>query len=336
MLSLLSNRLLPLLQLTRLALVFTAIADGWCNLLMLTRQQVGPGASVFDQLGFSTLALVAGISAGLYAFGMSLNDLIDRRRDLAIAAHRPLPSGRISPAAAQLLCMLLLTIALACGFVYSQRTPIGWLSLVLVMFTAMLIGFYDLAGKYLVAPGLITLGLIRFFHSLIAAPQMPVLWHPLLLLDHVTIVSMVAYAWEQKRPAISRRQVALVIGGLVILNAMVIGLVLWRRFDRTPQIALMLQPGLLLPAIAVTGFFTVAQFIRLRTESPREAGQRLMLFGLLWLIVYDAAFVGGYVSLAWAGVIAMLLPVAYVSVLVMRWWSTIVSLSQRPSFKRAE
>jgi 4-hydroxybenzoate polyprenyltransferase len=336
-LSLLSNRLLPLLQLTRLALVFTAIADGWCNLLLLTRQQVGPAGSVFDRLGVSTLLLVAGISIGLYAFGMSLNDLIDRRRDVAIAPNRPLPSGRVSPVLAQNLCMLLLAMALGCGFAYAQREPIGWLSLVLLVFTAMLIGFYDLAGKYLVAPGLISLGLIRFFHSLIVAPQMPVVWQPLLLLDHVAIVSAVAYAWEQKRPALRRRDVWLVVGGLIVLNAMVIGLVLWRRLDHAgATAALRLDPGLLLPIAAVAAFILTAIFIRLRAASSRQAGQQLMLTGLLWLIVYDAAFVGGYVSLAWAGAIALLLPVAYVSVLVMRWWSTIVGLSQRPAFKRAQ
>jgi len=320
-----------------MALVFTAIADAWCNLLLLTRWQVGPTVSVFDQLGFSTLALVAGISIGLYAFGMTLNDLIDRRRDAAIAAHRPLPSGRVSPATATFICMVLFAMAITCGAVYAQRSSGSWFSLVLVVFTAMLIAFYDFAGKYLVAPGLITLGLIRFFHSLIAAPQMPVPWHSLLLLDHVAIVSMVAYAWEQKRPALSRRHVGLVVGGLVLLNAMVIGLVLLRRLDRfTVAAALRIQPGLMFPAMAALGFITVAQFIRLKSPSPREAGQKLMLFGLLWLIVYDTAFVAGYVSLAWAGVIALLLPVAYLSVQLIRWWSTIVSLSQRPAFKRAE
>ena len=335
-LSQLSNRLLPLLQLTRLALVFTAIADGWCNLLLLTRAEVGPRASVWAALGPVPFLLVAGVAIGLYGFGMTLNDLIDRRRDAAIAPNRPLPSGRVSPTTATILCGILLTLALASGLTYVLRQEaIGGLSFVLVIFTAMLIAFYDFAGKYLVAPGLITLGLIRFFHSLIAAPQMPVLWHSLLLLDHVAIVSTIAYAWEQKRPAISRRQAWLVISGLAVLNAMVVSLVLMRRLDRmTAMQALRFEPGLLLPAIAVTGFLTVATFIRVRATAPRQAGQTLMLTGLLWLIIYDAAFVAGYVSFAWAGAIALLLPVAYLSVLTMRWWSTIVALSQRPEFKR--
>jgi 4-hydroxybenzoate polyprenyltransferase len=328
-LSLLSTRLLTLLQLTRMALVFTAIADGWCGLLLLSasRRQAVSGQS---------LALMAGVSVGLYAFGMSLNDLIDRRRDVAISPNRPLPSGRVSPATAQLICGLLLLLAVVCGALYARTAPMGWMSLVLLGFTAMLIGFYDLAGKYLVWPGLITLGLIRFFQSLIAAPQMPVLWHPLLLLNHVAVISMIAYRLEDKRPALSRRQGWLVIGGLALLDAMVIGLVIARRWPRSPLAeVLQLRPGLLLPLIALAGFAIVATVVLRRADSPRAAGQKLMLTGLLWLIVYDAAFVAGYVSLKWAGAILLLLPVAYLSVLAMRWWSTLVSLSQRPEFKRA-
>ena len=33
--------------------------------------------------------------------------------------------------------------------------------------------WHDLAGKYLVAPGLLSLGLIRFFHATVPAPQLP-------------------------------------------------------------------------------------------------------------------------------------------------------------------
>ena len=53
------------------------------------------------------------------------------------------------------------------------------MTLVLAIWTGFLIAFYDLAGKYLVATGLVTLGLIRFFHAVIPAPHVPLLWHPL-------------------------------------------------------------------------------------------------------------------------------------------------------------
>jgi hypothetical protein len=92
----------------------------------------------------------------------------------------------------------------------------------------------------------------------------------------------------------------------------------------------------MLPAGAAVVFAVLALRIRRRNRNARQAGQTLMLLGLLWLIVYDAAFVAGYVGFAPAGVVLMLLPIAYLSVQLMRWWSQLMALSQRPAFKRVE
>jgi hypothetical protein len=88
--------------------------------------------------------------------------------------------------------------------------------------------------------------------------------------------------------------------------------------------------------VATAGFVILAWRVRRRSATAREAGQATMLYGLLWLIVYDASFVAGYVR-DWAATAAilLLLPVAYLSVRVMRWWSQFMALSKRPSFKRA-
>jgi hypothetical protein len=100
--------------------------------------------------------------------------------------------------------------------------------------------------------------------------------------------------------------------------------------------SLYVRPGLLLPLAAALGFVIVAWVIKKRAGSGREAGQNLMLYGLLWLIVYDTAFVAGYVGIGMALVIFLLLPVAYLSVQVMRWWAKIVALAHRPAFRRIE
>jgi hypothetical protein len=59
-----------------------------------------------------------------------------------------------------------------------------------------------------------------------------------------------------------------------------------------------------------------------------------MLTGLLWLIVYDSAFVGVYVGWRYALVLLVLLPMSYLMVQFMRWWSKLLSLSQPPEYKR--
>jgi hypothetical protein len=285
------------------------------------------------------------VSAGLYGFGMTLNDIIDRRRDRQIAADRPLPSGRIGVVFAHIICVLLGLVALMGGVLYWQLTPqagpggpggLGWLSFALVIWTGLLIAFYDFAGKYLVAPGLLTLGLIRFFHATIAAPELPLLWHPLLLLNHVTIISTVAYVWEAKRPPLTKLHWWAVLGGLGVVDLLAIGVVVWHWSPpHWTLAALRIRPGLLLPIVAGVGFVGLALWLVRRSPTRREAGQRLMLYGLLWLILYDAAFVAGYVSWLAGGMLLLLLPVAYLSVHLMRWWSKLIALSHRPQFQRA-
>jgi 4-hydroxybenzoate polyprenyltransferase len=323
------RRLLPILQLTRMALAFTALADSLCALI-LSQQRAGVFWTAISPRRAAALGMV---SVGLYGFGMSLNDIIDRRRDQQLASHRPLPSGRIGVAAAHVICVLLALMAAVGTLVYSADEPDGQMSLMLFFFTVTLIVFYDLAGKYLVAPGLLTLGLIRLFNAALPAPRLPVPWQPMLLLNHIALVSTFAYQWEQKRPPLTKRHWWAVFGGLAGMNGLLIFAVTWRRHDAA---ALAVTPGLVWPALAVVGFILTAIVIRKRNRNARQAGGTLMLTGLLWLIVYDAAFVAGYVGFAPAGLILCLLPIAYLSVQLMRWWSRILSLSQRPAYKRVE
>jgi 4-hydroxybenzoate polyprenyltransferase len=339
MLGPLSQRILTVLQLTRMALVFTAISNGACEVLLRVHKEYLASGN-FDSMTLAKrLAAMAAISIGLYGFGMSLNDIIDRRRDSRIAAHRPLPSGRIRLVTAHVICICLALLAGWGGAAYAHWTPTtASLSFGLLIITGLLIVFYDIAGKYLVALGLLSLGMIRFLQASIAAPLLPVIWHPLLLLNHVTILSAVAYHWEQKRPSLTKKHWGTVLGGLVGLDLFVIGSFGWRFGDQT--LLGMLKPlqvnlSLIPVVVAVLGFIGVAFLIRRRNAIPAEAGQKLMLFGLLWLIVYDAAFVAGYVSWIAAGGLLCLLPIAYWSVQAMRWWSKLISVAQRPSFQRA-
>jgi len=331
-----SQRLLTLLQFTRMALVFTAISNSLCTLLLSIRREIGPNASILSRLkpNWPLPLLVALISIGLYGFGMALNDIIDRRRDQQLAAHRPLPSGRIRLLTAHIVAGALIVMALAAGVGYARLAAPGWLSLALVIWTAFLIGFYDLAGKYLVAPGLLTLGLIRFFHAVIPAPQLPLLWHPLLLFTHVAILSAVAYAWEGKRPPLTRLHWTGVIGGVVLMDALLIGLVAFKPESNHIYDSLWLKPGLALPAGLALLFILVAWVIRMQSPTPRQAGQTVMLAGLLWLIIYDGAFAAVYVGLRYAAVLLLLLPMSYLMVHLMRWWSRLLAISQQPQFKR--
>jgi hypothetical protein len=340
MFNLLSKRLLGVLQLTRMALVFTAIADSFTTLIILSHSSHGGTPGNPDVILTPGRYLsVAFMSIGLYGFGMSLNDIIDRRRDRQIASHRPLPSGRVGVITAHVVCGMLMVGALGCGLFYSSISG-DWRCVIYVTIAEALIWFYDAAGKYLVAFGLVTLGLIRFFHCLVPAPQIPVLWHPLLLFNHVVILSTVAYRWEQKRPTLTNAHLGFIAAGLALIDALaIITLGTWRGHGDIfaalqNDSSMMWNNNLLVPIGAVLGFIILGIVIRRRTPGLRDAGQKLMLYGLLWLTVYDACFVFAYVGW-WEGLLMLLFfPAAWLSVQLMRWWSKIVSLSQRPTFKR--
>ncbi|MGE5610620.1 MAG: UbiA family prenyltransferase, partial [Bacillota bacterium] len=269
-------------------------------------------------------------------FGMALNDIIDRRRDRQLAAHRPLPSGRIRLATAYVVCLSLVGMAIVCAVLYARK-PVsgpGWLSIMLMLWTGLLISFYDLAGKYLVATGLLTLGLIRFFQAVIPSPQLPVLWHPVLLFTHVTVLSAICYAWEGKRPALTRLHWWSVFGGVVLIDALVIGGVYARSYSMPHMGSIWPVTGLFLPAGATVAFALLAIHVRRNSAGIREAGQNLMLLGLLWLIVYDSAFVMAYAGWPYGLGLLGLLPLSYLGVQCMRWWSRLVLLSQQPTYKR--
>jgi 4-hydroxybenzoate polyprenyltransferase len=329
-----SQRLLTLLQFTRMALVFTAISNSLCTFLLAMRRQLGPDISVVRSIDWQQPILLALISIGLYGYGMSLNDIIDRRRDRQLAAHRPIPSGRIALSTAHIICGLLMLMALIAGILYSRKAPSGWLSLLLVLWTAFLIAFYDYAGKYLVAAGLLTLGLIRFFHAIIPSPDPPLLWHPLLLFTHVSILSAVAYSWEEKRPPLTPIHWWAVLGGVALIDGLAICIVVFNSGRTYVATLLQWHPGLLLPIGLCLLFVIVAIVIKRRSPTSRQAGQTLMLMGLLWLIAYDSAFVGVYVGIRYALAILLLLPLSYLMVQLMRWWSRLLSLSQPPDYKR--
>ena len=107
-----------------MALVFTAISDSVCEVLLLAQQQAAQSADASarygDFLSAPRIAMVAVMSIGMYGFGMSLNDIIDRRRDSQLAAHRPLPSGRIGVFTAHLICAMLVLVAGLAGLAYAR------------------------------------------------------------------------------------------------------------------------------------------------------------------------------------------------------------------------
>jgi 4-hydroxybenzoate polyprenyltransferase len=102
------------LKLFRFPLVFTAVADSAAGYL------IGSGTHGVE---VGPLACLAGASAGLYFFGMALNDIADRNRDRELAPTRMLPSGRLSLTSAVIAAALMLGGSLA-AILAAGDTPV--------------------------------------------------------------------------------------------------------------------------------------------------------------------------------------------------------------------
>jgi len=280
--------LLGCLRLVRFPLVFTAIADSWAFYL-LTRA----GWPVDGRMMVS----LAVCSAALLCFGMAFNDLLDFRKDLVVNPRRPIPAGQISTAEAAIVVILCLAVAGVTGFLNRPYLCLG------AGIVAVLIALYDGLAKRWPFIGLVLLGLIRFHHAALAhgAWGGAFIWQPLWLMNHVVLISVIAYRLEEKQPPLSR------VGGVVLAclwlapNVAALGIAGWQAHG-----TLGLPPipwrQLLWPAAASCAFVTIAAVILFdrcfKTDHARAGW--LMRVGLPWLIVYDAAFVAGTDLWPWA------------------------------------
>jgi 4-hydroxybenzoate polyprenyltransferase len=105
----LASTLRGYLELVRLPNVFTAMADVAMGFLF-TRADFLPGEDGW------LLGLLLAASSLLYAAGVVLNDVFDLEVDAVERPHRPLPSGRVSPAVARWLGWELLVVGLAAAW----------------------------------------------------------------------------------------------------------------------------------------------------------------------------------------------------------------------------
>lgn len=303
------SNLLAVLQLGRVALVFTAIGNAWVVALFSRAFESDRGVAAITQLPlWQLLATTAGVAAGLYVFGMSLNDVMDARHDRTFAPGRPIPAGRLHVRTAISVAFIALILAIAAA------VPLGWRSIIVTLACAMMIVFYDTVGKHLPAVGVLTLGVIRATHMLIANPLLGFCWPVWLTMSHVIGVSAASHKLEGKRPRLTGREVWGVVAGWVFLSMM---LMVWMGHRE----AMTLRDGMWLwvgPTVAAVAFIALAIRTVRRADGDRAAGGGLMKIGLMWLIVYDAAWLFS-AALWWQGLlVAAMLPTAWTAMRAMR------------------
>ena len=306
-----------LLQVTRLALVFAGVSNVWMIVLFTKAAETGePGTAALDRLTTPIALLLAmGVTIGLHIFGATLNDVLDARHDRMFDPTRPIPAGRFSPARAVVLSSAALLIAIVCA------VPFGTTATVVCLICAAAVLFYDAVGKHFPAAGVITLGLIRAGHMFVPNPDLVFCWPVWLSMTHIIGISAAAYVLEHKRPKLTGLHLWALIAGWAFWSLVLIGWMLYRR-------GLLVHDAPLIwlgPIAAAAGFALLAGWRLPKVPRGRDAGRELMRMGWLWLIVYDAAWLGG-AGLWWSALtVALLLPAAIGLMAITQW------LSERPT-----
>ncbi|QNN21388.1 hypothetical protein HED60_03575 [Planctomycetales bacterium ZRK34] len=290
------------LQVTRLAMVFTAIADIWViALLSLAHRETWRVTPTLETIHPGVLlAATAAVAGGLYVFGMTLNDVMDARRDRLFAPTRPIPSRRISLAAATTIAVGALLVAIAASI------PLGAMSTMLCLITAGLILFYNGLGKHLGAIGIVTLGLIRSVNMLIANPSLGYMWPVWLTMTHVTGLSAAGHRLEGKRPQLRGAQIWITAIGWAFVTVV---MMLWmHRHNTSPPDRPWMWVG---PVVAMLVFTVIGIITQRSAPTEPAAGALLIKRGLLWLIIYDAAWLASD-GLWWqTAAVGALLPAAW-------------------------
>ncbi|HRQ75433.1 MAG TPA: UbiA family prenyltransferase [Phycisphaerales bacterium] len=291
-------RLITAIQLTRLTMAFGAVSDVWF-VILLTR-----GLGGFDHLPVAQMDLIpallagAALAIGLFAYGASLNDVLDARHDSAFSPERPIPAGRIRPAQAVVVTVGALIVAMLAAESFGK--PALWIG----MLTAAALLFYNATGKFIPAVGLVTIGLIHAAHMLLPNYQLGFTWPVWLVMTHSLAGAIAVHVLEDKRPRLTRNAFIGVIAGWVFWSALLLGVGVYREGWWPDHIT---PRAVIYPAITVVLFCAVAYW-KTRRITGRVAAEKLKRYGAMWQCLYGAAWLlalGLTTQAMWIGAFAV-------------------------------
>ena len=186
----------------------TAIADGLA------------GFAVAGAPDTMAIRWILAATSCLYAGGVTLNDFFDRELDSRERPERPIPSGRVRPAAAAFLGVVLLS----CGVLAATQASAAatWIAVAISGFVLL----YDTWGKHRMFIGPLNMGVCRGLNLLLGISSVPAAieahWYlaflPLIYVCGITALSR-GEVHGGKRPVaiLSLVSLALVLAALIAI-----------------------------------------------------------------------------------------------------------------------
>jgi hypothetical protein len=301
-----------------------SIPNKWIRLLELIRPDVlpalvsGPWLMVFlafgiepadrrnpalDAMGLLPCLLYSAVVAvGLGIFMMALNDALDARHDRAFEPDRPIPSGHVTQRAAFGLAMAALLVALGASLSF------GSVSVVLALVAAGAIVFYNVAGRFVPAVGVITLGLALALMMVIPNPKLAFAWPVLLTMTHVIAASTLRYFLAGKRPRLTPINGWGICVGWAFWVMVVLVLIRVRTDGITHEGLGAVWVG---PTTAATAYVLITWLMlgptSLASRARHGTAARFSRLAIAWLIIFDASWLLS-TGLWWQGLVLLIMP----------------------------
>jgi len=279
----------PMLKLTRLTTGFGAVGNLWFVILW---SRTTPGEPLPPYLSEEPLwaALTGGllVGIGLYAFGATLNDLLDLHKDKALGTPgHPIVDGSAS------LELAVCAVAGSLMMAILGATFFGTGAILLTLVLAVAILIFNALGKYVPGLGMVLLSLIYAGHMLIPNIWMRFMLPVWLVMTHAIAVLALAQYLGRRSPPISRRAAIFAAVGWGVCSLMLLALA-WDRKgtdglwpDAVPMTAL-IYPGV---CVALFIFFIIRRTKRHGTGS--KLGERISRYGAIWPTLYACAWLLG-------------------------------------------
>ena len=297
------NKWLKLIQLLRIEVVLSAIGDSWLVIFLATgvESERDRNPELLADAMMWPLALGAIVGAGLAVYGLALNDVVDAKRDQKLSPDRPIASGQIGSRTALILSVLGLVAALGAA------VNLGKTSAMVCLVAAVMALVYNTTAKFIPPAGIIMLGLIRVLNMFVPNPWAEFVWPIWFAMSHVMICTTFAYVIEGRRPRFRNWDWWVLCVGWLVLTLLLVSRMAWRNpgspgllHDR-PR--LWLWPLLAAGLLAIVSTYMMRQTMA-RTKSRRWAGRTFLRFSMLWMVLYDAAWLAG--ARVWSGAATLL------------------------------
>ena len=279
----------PVIKLTRVTTGFGAVGNLWFVILWTRASSAEPGTGWLGALPlWSALGGGMLVGIGLYAFGAALNDLLDHRRDRALASPgRPLVEGSTSLELA--VCAVAGSLVLA----VLGATVFGTGAVLLTLALSVAILIFNVFGKFVPGAGLVLLSVIYAGHMLIPNIALAFLVPVWLVMTHAIAVLALAQTLGRRSPPISRRAAAFALAGWGACSIALIALALARAEPRTLWPDAVPYSAALYPLAAAALF---AVFLVRRTKrhgTGAKLGERIARYGALWPALYGLGWLMG-------------------------------------------